>query len=1114
MRHPCGAFFCGQKMVFMTPKDLERTNDIRDQSLQDVATLGPTEQAENPNNYMQLASAGITELFKGAAKVYSKGRAKPAVPGDGKPGKPAIDDRPRVPSEAALEPQDLGYVATQDAAAKAVLTPEGVEKFKKQGRTETDLSLEGQKDAQVLEGAQEAVDLTPDEQLQTIVAGAKTGVRLDERGLPIKDESAGLADEAQAIEVLTSAQKGDAFVRSITDGASFNYDRMDAPEDVKQLINAVAENLKDPEQAVKRGIIKNTDTLADAQQQLVDDLGVSKRILKRKIGTTFANAADATAARLVLQDSANKLAELAKKVVNGEGGDETMLAFRRQLAVHNGIQLQIKGAQVEAARLLQSFRIPVSSGMSDVQAAALKLDLVDANGGAHAIRNAATGLLAAARKSRGEFNQTAQVGIMGKVRAGLESLYINGLLSNPRSNLKNILGNAFFMVYQLPEEALAGLYGTGERAIRRSLNKEIDYTNQVYLTDPLARMSGWFFSFRNAWAAASEGFRRGVPGDAVSKVEFNQYITTPGEASTLFGQAMQKLYRFTDGPTRFLLAGDEFFKVMSQNGELMVGANRQMRSAKSNGMADSDAVDEGMMVMLSPNARQSELSYKSKNDTLMSDLGVFGKFMSSIQHTMFGRYIAPFVTAPTNDILQTVKRNPILGSYQTVKEIMSNDPKVRQNAMGRYTLGAFTTGLVVHQAMNGEITGGMPTDKKQREMLPPGWQPYSFVDRGEGFPVDEDGDPLPLYNKFGVPNGPLEYTSYSGLGPASSIIGISANAVQFFSTVRSIEKRNDIAAAAIFATTDYFKELPFLQGVSDIMLAFQRQDATFLFNGPLGAMNLVPGIPNPYSALTRAGERAFDERKTKVNVPFDVYTLKDVEDLTREKVLPEHPFDGGPDYRRVGLAKGDLGDQFFRMVHNGFNQMVATNILSDSDEAEVPQYDTLGRLVTDGPSFAENPMLRLFNAVSPINISSSDAQPEYVNELIRLDWPIARTSEGYEGIDLTVLQQSLLTWLAKGEVDEAGAVKYIPPQAEEAGFLSPVEVRVDGRRNTFLFALQRRMETRAFRKASDRERRSMIRQLNQLFLDAAWDDLTSMPGMERLSTAALDIADLKEDELR
>ena len=41
----------------------------------------------------------------------------------------------------------------------------------------------------------------------------------------------------------------------------------------------------------------------------------------------------------------------------------------------------------------------------------------------------------------------------------------------------------------------------------------------------------------------------------------------------------------------------------------------------------------------------------------------------------------------------------------------------------------------------------------------------------------------------------------------------------------------------------------------------------------------------------------------------------------------------------------------------------------------------------------------------------------------------------------------------------------------------------------------------------------MIRQLNQLFLDAAWEDLTSMPGMERLSTAALDIADLKEDEL-
>ncbi len=208
-------------------------------------------------------------------------------------------------------------------------------------------------------------------------------------------------------------------------------------------------------------------------------------------------------------------------------------------------------------------------------------------------------------------------------------------------------------------------------------------------------------------------------------------------------------------------------------------------------------------------------------------------------------------------------------------------------AMGRFTLGAMTTASIAHYAAMGHVTGGRPTDKKVREKLPPGWQPYSFVFRGENWPLDDDGDPLPLYDKYGNPNGKLEYVSYSGLGPATSIVGVTANALQFMSRTRSFEDRNSIAAAAIFAFTDYFKELPFLQGVSNVFLALQRQDATYLYSGPAGAANLIPMVPNPYSALTRAGERVFDERLTRVNENFDVYTEEDVRELTDRGELPQ-----------------------------------------------------------------------------------------------------------------------------------------------------------------------------------------------------------------------------------
>ena len=64
--------------------------------------------------------------------------------------------------------------------------------------------------------------------------------------------------------------------------------------------------------------------------------------------------------------------------------------------------------------------------------------------------------------------------------------------------------------------------------------------------------------------------------------------------------------------------------------------------------------------------------------------------------------------------------------------------------------------------------------------------------------------------------------------------------------------------------------------MSNVLLAMQRQDAQYLYSGPLGSMNFVPGVPNLYSALSRAAERVFDERLTKVSVDFDIYTEEDV----------------------------------------------------------------------------------------------------------------------------------------------------------------------------------------------------------------------------------------------
>ena len=103
--------------------------------------------------------------------------------------------------------------------------------------------------------------------------------------------------------------------------------------------------------------------------------------------------------------------------------------------------MQVKGATTESARVTQSFNIPVTGGMKPAEVAVLNTQTIDASGGADALKAAARGLVVAAENGPRAFNEASQAGIGSRVRHGLEHMYINGLLSGPKTQLKNIIGN-------------------------------------------------------------------------------------------------------------------------------------------------------------------------------------------------------------------------------------------------------------------------------------------------------------------------------------------------------------------------------------------------------------------------------------------------------------------------------------------------------------------------------------------------------------------------------------------------------------------------------------------------------------------------------------------------
>ena len=90
----------------------------------------------------------------------------------------------------------------------------------------------------MLAEADEAAELTAEQQLRQTVTQSRQAVNANERNLNVTDESKGLASQSQADEVLETARV-EGFKDSIEEGAPFNFDNIKSPDDVKALIQAV-----------------------------------------------------------------------------------------------------------------------------------------------------------------------------------------------------------------------------------------------------------------------------------------------------------------------------------------------------------------------------------------------------------------------------------------------------------------------------------------------------------------------------------------------------------------------------------------------------------------------------------------------------------------------------------------------------------------------------------------------------------------------------------------------------------------------------------------------------------------------------------------------------------
>ena len=653
---------------------------------------------------------------------------------------------------------------------------------------------------------------------------------------------------------------------------------------VLSTIQAISSTYSGQIDEAKRGVIET-----EATRQMADILGMdpnklSKAILGRKPGQAISltgpngqpvGMAEAMlASRDLLVTEIKFLDELAKKAETGT--DEDALRFREQLELVTQLQMQIKGAQTEIARALGQFRIPARGGQAGAAAETRSADittLLEEYGGAEDVR-----LMARAYLEAGSVADRAAITRAGsKFKKFTDAFYeawINILLSNPITHIKNNVGNILIMGAHVAETGMAATVGTARRAMGGE--------GGVYFGEVQAQLFGAMMAMQDAWSASGKAFKTGEAPILGSKIDGQRgkrpvraFSAEGFEAQGPLGVTADYLgSAFTLGraPTKMLEFEDTFFKVVAQRMSLYQQAYRTAKGEGLTGDALSSRIAE--FVYDPPASALKEADAHAKYVTLQTDLDAAGKALNGVRKIPMVRYFLPFFKTPYNAAKYAmVERSPIGFLYgESARAIKRGkapgaspaDKAAADMARTRIYVGSMTMMTVGMMAANGQITGAGPADPELKAALRrTGWQPYSI----------RVGD---------------QYVSYAGAEPFSTVLGLAADTAELGMSASLDGASWERALMAAGGAISYnMTNKTFLQGFSNLVSTVN--DPGRYANGTVDSFvrSLVPRLvaqtEKMQDPLVREARSVIDHLKSQV--PWLSNTLPAKRNFWGQKVM-------------------------------------------------------------------------------------------------------------------------------------------------------------------------------------------------------------------------------------
>lgn len=554
--------------------------------------------------------------------------------------------------------------------------------------------------------------------------------------------------------------------------------------------------------------------------------------IKLKPGTTL-NAEEKSALGNLVKGYSDEIDSLAKAIKEGANNDENLLQLAKLRTNYQTAIASLSGATTEAARSLSAGRM-INKLLTDPrirQDERMMKEALKFAGGREGVAKIAKRLGEFGDDTIGKYKFIQQLSNpdgLTKLTNFLDWYYYNSLLSGPKTQLRNILGNTFHIGFNTAAKPVAGLVDATKSGAYRLVGKK--RLREVYAGELPAEVKGMFTGIPEAFSKAKFMMKNGFSLDDMVESEFAK----PEMFSKILGGRLAMPANIV---SRSMQATDQFFRTVVANSELHALAYKSAKNKGLKGDAYKQAVADFLdnppieaieamhkaavnATFQNPNKVASGIDKLVKNIKLDNGTEIFNPL----------KFIVPFVKTPTNIIARSAEASG-LGLFTGA--LRSNGRESSQ-VMGRALLGGIGLAFLWTKAQQGQITGSGPKDKEMRDALyATGWKPNS----------------VKIGDKY------YGYQLFAPLSQALSIIG-NANDQNIYDGVEpSVDN-------ILWGVGNSLTQNSFLEGLDQLNQAIQYQDLSYITKN-------VAGAAVPFSALMRTIATGQDNKIREASSAID-----------------------------------------------------------------------------------------------------------------------------------------------------------------------------------------------------------------------------------------------------